>query len=160
MSILSQFREELDDHRDAINENADEVQSNHQLLLQLDQKLNWLAERIDELSLFVKGTHEKPRFEITPLNQKEKEVFVVLYQLTETSPFCTYREMARKLAIPDSLAASYITRMIEKGIPIVKKYDCNTVFLRLEDCFRQTQAKENIVGINPPLTCWLQKDSQ
>ena len=73
----------------------------------------------------------------------------------ETKTYTTYREIARKIALSESLVGSYVTNLIEKGIPVVKKYGDGRVYLRLEDDFRREQAKNNIAGVNTRLTRWI-----
>jgi|SRR3989338_1235716 len=153
-SVIDQFREELDDYREAINENTNEIQANYELINELNKKIDRFTERLDELTLLVKGKKEGRKFNIIPLSQKEKEVFQAIYVLGEQN-YVTYRQVSRRLALPEQLIASYITNILEKGIPILKKYVSGIVYLQLDHEFRQLQAKENIVGINTPLTYWM-----
>jgi len=155
-AILDQVREELDDHRVSINENTNELQSNHSYLALIERKMDKLAERLDEITLLVKGKHQTSNFTITPLNQKEKDVFFGLYSLTEGRE-TTYKEIARKLCQTDTLVGSYITNMIEKGIPVLKTYRKGIIYLQLDDEFRKIQAKQNIVGLNTRLTYWMDR---
>jgi DNA-binding CsgD family transcriptional regulator len=99
-------------------------------------------------------TGEK-KFEIQPLTKREKEVFYALYVLTEEKRYTTYKAVARRACYSENLVASYITNLIEKGIPIVKKYANRTAYLSLNPDFREIQAKENIVGVNTLLTHWV-----
>lgn len=157
LAVLDLVREELDDHREAINEGANETQATFQFVQLLNDKIERLAERVDELTLLVKGKRERPEFNITPLNGREKELFLVLYTITEAKTYATYREIARKLAWSESLVGSYVTNLIEKGVPVLKKYADGTVYLRLEEDFRREQARNNIVGVDSRLTRWIQK---
>jgi len=154
MQILDEFKQELDDHREAINDNTNETQSISQYVNLLNAKIDRIAERLDELTLLVKGKPAEREFKLTPLNNREKEVFMVLYTLTQTRPYTTYREIARKIALSEALVGSYITNLIEKGIPVLKKYADGTVYLRLEEDFRKAQATKNIVGVNSTLASW------
>ena len=153
--VVEGFKDELDEHRDSINENSTEIESNFSYLCELDKKIEKLAERVDELCLFVKCSQEKKEVKISPLTSREKEVFLAFYVLGELKPFVTYRELARKLCVNESLIAGYIANLVEKGIPIVKKYDDNIAYIKLEESFRQRQAKENVVGVNTLLSYWL-----
>jgi len=89
--ILSAVREELDDHRESINENTTEIQTSHEFLAQLDDKLDKLAVRIDELTLLVKGRSEKSSTSVKTLTKREKQVFQTIYELGNMSQFITYR---------------------------------------------------------------------
>ena len=154
-TVLECMREELDDHRLAINENTDELVSTNEFLNELSRKLDKLTERVDELTLLVKGKNEEKKFDIQPLTEKEKEVFQALYGLTESQPYASYEQLARKTLLTKSIVMDYVTSMIQKGVPVLKKLDGNTVFLKLDPEFRQLQAKQNIVGINSLLTAWI-----
>ena len=49
--IFSQIKDEFEDHLTTINENTNEIQANYELVCNIDQKLNKLAERMDEMEL-------------------------------------------------------------------------------------------------------------
>lgn len=153
--VLEAFREELDDHREAINENTNEIQAGHEYFESLSNKLDKMSSRLDELTMIVKGKKDGKAFQFSPLSKREKEVFQALFFLCELAPYATYREIARRLCISEVLAAQYVTNMIEKGIPILKKYHENKVFLKLEPAFRDLQLKENVVGLNSLLSNWV-----
>lgn len=152
--VVEEVKAELDEHRASINDNTDEIQSNFSYLCELDKKIEMIAERLDELYLAVRGAKEEKKFKIASLTSREKEVFMALYALGEVQPFVSYKQMARKLCVTDSLVASYITNLVEKGVPIIKKYDGGIAYIKLDVDFRQLQAKENVVGVNTLLSYW------
>ena len=125
--VLDAVREELDDHREAINENTTEIQTNHEFLVQLDEKIDKLASKIEELSLLVKGKPEVKEVQVKALTKREKDVFQVIYELGAARPFVTYREIASKLGFAESLVAQYVANIVEKGVPLVKRYSSNKV---------------------------------
>lgn len=153
-NVLHDIGEELDDHRQTINENTVELQSSYEEIQNLHSKIDKLSERIDELVLLVKGKSNAIEFSIKPLTKREKDVFFALYTLSEIKTFVTYKEIARKTALNESLVSSYILNIREKGIPIEKRMQGNLVLLRLDPVFRQEQAKKNLVGLNTLLTYW------
>lgn len=152
--VLSCMREELDDHRLAVNENTDELAATNGFLNELSRKLDKLVERVDELTLHVRGRKEEKKFQIEPLTNKEKEVFQALYVLTESQPYASYEHVARKTMLAKGVVMDLVTCMIQKGVPIVKKLDGTTVFLKLDQEFRQLQAKNNVIGLNSLLSAW------
>ena len=152
--VLSQFREELDDHREAINENTTELQANYDLVEELYKKVDKLSEKLDELTLLVKGSKEQKKFVFSPLSEKEKSIFSALYNSTQSGNSISYHQLSRITGLPEQLIASYISSMIEKRIPLLKQYSRGTVYLRIEEDFRQEQTKKNIIGINSTLNCW------
>jgi len=154
-SIFDALREELDDHRAAINENTNEIQANHEYIRSVEEKLDKLHARIEELFLLVEGKKAEQKLEIQPLTRREQEVFQALYIVGEGIPFVSYRQLARKLNISETLISGLITNLIEKGVPILKKYDSGMAFVQLEPKFRQRQAKEVIIGLNSLLSHWM-----
>lgn len=150
--LLEQFREELDDHRLAINENTSEIQATNELFNVLSLKLEKLNEKLDELAFLVKGEKGKEEFKIQPLTSREKRVFLAFYTLGQGQSYVTYDLLAHKAGIQKNLVVNDVTGMIQKGVPVLKKYSGKQVFLRLDGVFCQKQAKDNIVGVNTLLS--------
>lgn len=157
---FSSVKDELDDHLTAVNENSTEIQTNFEYLQKLDDKIERLRERIDELFCLIQPENEekKPIFTFKKLNRREKEIFAVLYILTETTAFVTYEQMAKKTNLTAELVAQFVSSMVAKGIPITKKYFEKVAYISLEHSFRQVQAKENIVGLDTQLTGWIKNN--
>ncbi len=155
-SILEGLREELDDHRSAINENTNELQANHEYIHSVEEKLDKLHARIEELFLLATGKSDEQKIEIQPLTKREQDVFQALYVVGEGVPFVSYKQLARKLGSSEALVSGFITNLIEKGVPILKKYDEGLAFVQLEPKFRQKQAKDVIIGLNSLLSHWMQ----
>ncbi len=154
--VLEQLREELDDHRQAINENADELSGTYAYVQAIEARLAQLSDAVSELRLLVKGSQAiGSRFVFQPLNQREKEVFQALYELTETQPSTTYALLSKRLGLSDHLVSVQITRIIEKGIPVIKRMYSGKLYLSLDHEFRIQQAKKNLVGIDQKLAYWL-----
>lgn len=153
--IVESIQEELEDHRISINENTNEIEANYEYIRALEKQIEVLTKKVEELSLKIEGKKEEKKFVFSPLSEREKSVFLVLYTQTQVQPFTSYDILAKKLNLPESLVSSYVTNMLEKGIPIVKKYSEGIVYLKLDEEFRELQAKKNIVGINTLLTYWL-----
>lgn len=149
------MREELDDHREAINENTTELASAYEFMDELGRRLDKLQERLDELVLHVKGRPVEPVFSLSPLSSREKEVFRALYELTEERALISYDDLARRCALTKQLIANHIAAMLQKGVPVLKKKDGSKVFIRLDPAFRELQAKKNVIGLDAPLTCWM-----
>ncbi len=156
---FEQVKEQFEDHLEAINENTNEIQSNFEYLCELDRKIDKLSEKIEELNMLIRQQRgentEKKTFTLKPLTKKEKEVFYAIYVLTEQRRYTTYKDIARRVCYSENLVASYVTSLIEKGVPLLKKYSKKTAYLTLDSEFRELQAKENIVGVNTLLTHWV-----
>lgn len=148
---FSKIKDEFEDHLTAINQNTTEIQANYGYLSELDEKIEKIGQRIDQIELFLQKKsdfkiEEKPSYKIDKLTKHEQEVFLVLYTSEEQGPV-TYRELSRKTGLPEELISSYITRMVQKGVPIKKKYVSNKAYLVLDKRFKSIQAKENILKL-------------
>lgn len=148
---FSDIRGELEDHLTAINENTNEIQGNYEFLCGMDQKINKISERIDRIEMFLQQNgmkvEEKQEFKPIKLTKREQEIFLILYTLEELKGEVTYLDIARKLCLTEDIIASYISNMIQKGVPINKKYISNQAHLTLNPRFKALQAKENILQI-------------
>lgn len=139
-------RDELDDHREAINQNTNETQANYEYLCKLDSKIEKLAERIDEITLFIRQLkgQEPKKYVVSRLTRKEQEVFLVIYTSEDD---INYRDIGRRLGLTEELVNCYVENLIMKGVPIIKKYINNELFINLDKDFKAIQAKENLLQI-------------
>lgn len=142
--VLSSIKEQFDDHIVSINENTNEIQSNYEFLCEIDSRIEKLNERIDKIELMFNGTSQKSEYHVRDLTLREQEVFLVLY--TSDEPL-TYVDLSRKTALSASLVQSYLINIIAKGVPIVKRYVGNVVYLSLDREFIKLQARKGIVKI-------------
>jgi len=154
---FNQINEEFHDHLDAINDNTNEIQSNYEYMCELDSKIDKLGERMDEIVMLLRQNNvglldEKPTYNIQPLNNKEKEIFMTLYTMEAEFGEISYIDLSRKLAIPSSLVQAYVTNIFGKGVPIQKRFKHDKVYLTIDPEFRDYQARENIVGISEVIT--------
>ena len=150
--ILSRIEEQFEDHLSAINENTSEIVSIYEGLSDVDSKVEKVAERLDRIETFLQtlgfpANIGEKKFSIAPLSKKEKEIFLVISTANNAMGFVSYTDISRRTAIPEDLVALYISGMMQKGIPFVKKYNSNKLLLKLDDTFREKQAKENILQI-------------
>ncbi len=143
---LKGVREEFDDHRDSINDNTYEIEANYELLCKLDAKVDGLQEQLERLQLFLSSqkTAMRPSIE---LDEKEKEVFLILYTASSESPL-TYRNIAAAVKESEFLVRGYITSMIEKGVPVQKRYVSDAAYISLDSSFKDLQARQNIVKLS------------
>lgn len=148
-SVLSQIKNELNEHLEAINENTNEIESNYEYIQEFDEKLEKIKLRLDNLELFLsKNTGfrqaNEEKLNIEPLSVNEKLVFMTLYT---ADSLISYFDISQKIGLSESLVRSYITNLIEKGVPIIKKYINGSAFIFLEKEFKDLQAKQNLVKI-------------
>ncbi len=154
VDVLSSVQEELDEHRSVINDNTAEIHDSFEAVNQLSLKVDKLQERLDELTLLVKGKSSLQKFSVAPLTSREKEIFRSIYELNERFAFVTYDQIARKLGLAKESVTTAVASMIRKGIPMLKRFVGRTCLLRIDPVFKEKQTKGNIVGLDAPLTCW------
>lgn len=148
-TTLKGIREEFDDHLESINDNTNEIQANYEYITKIDEKLRKISEKLDQMELWMFQTGgvvvKEDDDQHLDLNEKEKRAFLIIY--TASQPV-TYSLIAEALNENEFLIRGYVTNMLEKGIPIQKKYRGRQVYLSLDKEFKEKQAKHNIVGIN------------
>lgn len=145
---FSKVKDELNEHRECLNQNTNEIQANYEYLCRLENKIDKLSERLDELSLFFeKNNTEKDseKFSVSTLTRKEQEVFMAIYMQEDG---CTYCQIGRNTGLTENLVVCYVTNLIAKGVPLIKRYLSNGVVLYLDNEFKQIQAKKNILQIS------------
>lgn len=150
-AALKGVREEFDDHLDSINENTSEIEANYELLCRLESKVDRLQVQVEHLQLALSAISGAPKSSELPesieLDEKEKELFLVLYTAPDNKPV-TYKELAAAVRESEFLARGYVTNMIEKGVPVMKRYINDTAYISLESSFKERQARLNIVKLS------------
>jgi len=149
---FTKIRHEFEEHLQAINENTNEISANYEYMCEIESKLDRLSERVDMLQMYMEsGPQEqvarKTYFDVKRLDRKEQEVFLVIYTLEEEKGNLSYVDIAAKLGISEHLAGNYVTSLIEKGVPIIKRYINSKPYIRLDPDFKTLQAKENILQL-------------
>ncbi len=135
---VSAVKEELEDHLDAINSNTNEIMSNYEYICQLDARLSKVEEKIEELLLSAGVTPlcKYKGFKMPHLTKNEQELFDFL--LLQGKP-SSYKEIALKLALTQQILSDYITNLIEKGIPLLKRYSSNDILIYMDPKFQQEE---------------------
>ena len=147
------IRHEFDEHLQAINENTNEISANYEYICELENKLDRLSARVEQIQMCIEPDSvsfapAKSNFDVKRLNRREQEVFLVIYTLEDELGGLTYEHIAKKLNMSQQLAGSYVTSIIEKGVPIIKRYINSKPYLRLDPEFKTLQAKENILQLS------------
>lgn len=136
-------RQALEEHLSGINENTAEIQTLFDYIQAMENKIEKLSQRMDELQLQNDMPLEKKQ--IAPLNQMEKKVFLVLY--TEEIPM-SYKEIAEKAQLPLATIPETISSLMGKGIPLARKFCNNQTFMNVDNAFKEMQAKENLINLS------------
>lgn len=150
-AALKGIREEFDDHRESINDNTNEIEANYEMLCRLDAKVDRIEEQLEQFQLSLAqflGSSSQPLAPASiELDEREKDVFLVLYTAADEKPL-TYRDIAAAMKESEFLVRGYITNMIEKGVPIAKRYVNDVAYVSFDRHFKDRQAKENIVKLS------------
>lgn len=145
------IKHELDEHLQAINENTNEISANYEYICEIERKLDRLSERVDYMQMYLEDSGLVAKgndFDVKRLDRREQEVFLIIYTLEEEKGSVTYEDISIKLGISEHLAGNYVTSLIEKGVPIIKRYFNSKPHLRLDPEFKTLQAKENILQLS------------
>lgn len=150
---LKKIHDELEDHLTAINENTVEIQSNFQYTSEINEKIEKLSERLEKIELFLQSSYNynisnENIYDIKPLTRSEQEIFMILYTMEDENGLMSIHDISKKAKLSQILITDYISSMIEKGIPILKKYFNNKAFLKLDPQFKTLQIKQNILKID------------
>lgn len=150
--VLDSMREELDDHRQSINENTTELETVFEFLSALEAKLDNVQRIAEQLAL----TLNAPQQAIGVLNRREKQVSQALFLLGKTKPWVSCEELANHCSFSREVLAATIAALIAKQVPILKKYDGTRAYVQLTPNFREQQAKHNVLKTDCQLTQWIQ----
>lgn len=147
---FNKIKEEFDVHLDTINGNTNEINANFENIVKVEQKIDKLSERMDEMQMMLtslvgeKTEKDMPRFKNINLNTREQEVFLVLYTSEEEM---TLLQIAKKLGLTEELVSKYVNTIIIKGVPLIKIYLKNNLYIKIDGSFKDIQAKENVINI-------------
>lgn len=151
---FSKVKQEMDVHLDSINQNTGEIQNIYDYMQEIDGRIEKLNERIDDLHLYLTPNITEDQFSVE-LSHREQEVFVILYAAQEG---VSAKNIARKLGFTDEMVQRYVYNMIMKGIPILKQYEQEEMFLYLDLKFKDLQARKNILKLDDKITSQLMDD--
>ena len=150
---LAKIRHDLDEYLHSINENTNEIAANYEYICEVECKIERLGERLDHIQMFLESNSgmaisKKKDFDVKRLSRREQEVFLTIYTLEEEKGGLSYYDIATRLNMSEQLAGNYVTSLIEKGVPIMKRYINSRPYLSLDSDFKTLQAKENILQLS------------
>lgn len=149
---FKKIKDEFNHHLEEINANTSEIQSNYEYTTELDARLDKIASRLEHVEIFLKKlddsfkvAEEISGYNLQPLSVNEKRIFTVIYSSEKAM---AYEDIAQALSMTDSLVRSYLTNIISKGIPIIKKYVNGKPVITLDEEFKHLQQEQNIVKLS------------
>ncbi|MGB9748813.1 MAG: hypothetical protein ACP5OZ_05120 [Candidatus Woesearchaeota archaeon] len=144
---FSKIKEEMEEHLNSINQNTQEIQSLYDYIYELESKIDKLNEKIEELQVSImnlRNNNEKQE-----LNLKEQEIFLMLY--TEKD-FLEINEISERTGFREEFIISAVKELIKKGVPIIKREVKDKQLIKLDDSFREIQAKAGIIKLSQELS--------
>ncbi len=148
---FSKVKTEMDEHRESINANTNEIQTMYEYICKLESQIESMKERFDEMSMFY-ATTGSPRdlkeeeYSLRSAEDNEKEAFLALYSSSEHH--CALSDLARRIGRDVDQTTTLFQSLANKGVPI-KLYSVNNEkFLYLDPEFKGLQAKHNIMEIS------------
>lgn len=149
---FDKIKEEFNHHLESINESSNEIQANYEYVAELDARFDKFASRLEHIEIFLKKLDDSFKvaedvqgYMIGPLSVNEKRIFTIIYSSQKS---ISYAEIANALSLSESLVRSYLTNIISKGIPIIKKYVNGKPVITLDEEFKKLQKEQNIVKLS------------
>jgi len=141
---FSIIKEEMEDHLQSINENTVEVSNNLSRVSSVEQKLDKLSERIDEIHLLFRQIASNSQKSIS-LTLDEQKVFLILYT---NESFMSPQSISQKFGLDVDLVFEGLLSMSDKGVPLDKQLINGMQYFKISSNFKESQAKEEIVKID------------
>ncbi|MDO8661445.1 MAG: hypothetical protein Q7K43_06145, partial [Candidatus Woesearchaeota archaeon] len=129
--VLDTMRDELDDHRQTINENTTEIETVFEFLNALEAKLDNVQQLVEKLALSL----QEPQQQIGVLNRREKTVCQALFLLGKTKPWVSCEDIAKHCQISREVLAATLAGLVTKHVPVIKKYDSTKAYAQLTPSF-------------------------
>ncbi|MBN1176027.1 HTH domain-containing protein [Candidatus Woesearchaeota archaeon] len=94
--------------------------STQNYLIQQEKQQKPTFEQATKILESLDNIKKEIRLKFKRLTNQEMAIFSTLYQLEQTQPETTYKHIAHRLKLSESSIRDYISRLINKGIPIEK----------------------------------------
>jgi len=146
---FKKIRDERDEHLESINQLTNELQTAFDYISELESKYDKLKEIVDELQIFKNSMliNDKSHFANIELSLDEQKLFLTLYVFGEKEPL-SWRFIATRLNINDTLLRILISSLLDKKIPITKEKIGTEWYFNIDPRFRELQTKESIITIH------------
>ena len=130
---------------DSINQNTNEIQSNYEYLAQIEAKVDKLSDKMDDINMQLNPDFFSQGFDKIELSKREQELFLGIY--TEEDRISIIN-LARKLGLTFEMCEVMLSRIMSKGIPVVRQRVDGNVFVSLDYMFKDLQARKNFLKID------------
>lgn len=139
---FSKLREEMDDQRETLNQLTSELEGVYDWIFQFEQSLQKISEGVAEKQVARQA-------DVVNLTLREQELFVLLY-LTQEPLHLT--SIADRLGFQELVVQEYADRLMMKGVPVLRQPTSEGLFYSMELKFKERQAKEHLVEIDPRIS--------
>lgn len=143
--VFSKIKEEFEDHLESINQNTIEIQSSFEYLSRLASSVEKIEQRLARLE---NETPREKRSETVLLTREEEEVYAVLLDSSRQRQLLTYDRIAQKVDVSKTFCAHIVSSLVDKGVPVLKKFSNGDVFLEIESHFVNNETLINVVTID------------
>ena len=144
---FSTIKEEMEEHLQAINENTVEIQQSFDNTAGLELKVDKLSERVDEIHFMFKQLISQSRVSIS-LTLEEQRIFLILYT---SDSYVSPQQISSKFNIDINEVLDVLDSIFDKGIPLEKQFISGSEFVKLESNFKDIQAKQQVIKIDPSI---------
>ena len=140
---FSSVKNEFEEHLDGINRNTEEIQALFGHLQDVEEKIDKLTERLDEMQFSLRPKASFP-IEDLALSTREQEVFTVIYLASEP---LALDDIAKKLGLTVAMVHNHVYRLMSKGIPLIHEFIDDKFSIKLDSQFKDLQMRKNILKI-------------
>ena len=82
------------------------------------------------------------------LTKQELRVFMTIYQFSEEERAVSYFDLADKLSLSENCIRSYVSSLVRKGLPIIKrKVNNKLTFLAIEKDFKNLNLRHKLINL-------------
>ena len=142
--VISEFvkvKKAIEEHLFAINENSLEISSLFDYLQDVEEKMDRLSARLDQLQLSSVPSEKK----IGSLTERERLLFAQLYTAEKA---LSYHDLAKRCNCSHSEVSSGINSLASKGVLFSRQLLHKKMLISLDSNFKERQAKENLVNLS------------
>ncbi len=140
---INDVQEQFEDQLTAINENTDEIHYALDQIGELNDKIEKLSTRFDEIQLMLK---EMMNPEQIRLSYDEQKVFLALYAFGDNG-LMNVDDIARKSTVYADSIKQHIFNMMTKGVKISCEKVEGIAYFKLDNRFRELQTRKGIIEI-------------
>jgi DNA repair exonuclease SbcCD ATPase subunit len=144
--VFSKIKEEFEDHLESINQNTIEIQSAFEYLSRIASSVEKIEQRLARLEN--RSSERDTTVETVLLTRDEEEVYALLLDSTRQRQLLTYEHIARRIDVTKTFCAHLIANLVDKGVPIIKRFSNGDVFLEIDPRFADGEPMINIATID------------